>query len=140
MQVGLKHLDIRELLGQLIESDGAGGWQLKTDGTLITGFATETTLLSVLAAVKKATGAAVTRVPASIASVQMLAANLDRASAIIVNESTSVLYLKYGAAATNIDYSLVLQENEIAIIDDYTGRIDGVWIAAVGNAQVTENT
>lgn len=140
MEAGLKNLDIRELLGSLIESDGSGGWRLKTDGTPITGFATETTLLSVLNAVKKASTSTPTRPAASIASITLLAANANRISAYIVNESTSIMYIKYGATASATSYTLILQENETAIIDDYTGRIDAIWVAAVGNAQVTENT
>lgn len=145
METGLKNLDIRELLGSFIESDGAGGWRLKTDGTLITGFATETTLLSVLTElesikdfVKKAIGGTSSSVPANLASVELIAANANRKSVYITNDGDDNLFIKYGTAATTSSWTIKLESGDQAIIDDYVGVIHGIWDVATGNARITE--
>lgn len=80
----------------------------------------------------------------SSASTQTLkAANLNRKSLTIVNDSTAPLYIKYGAGASLSDYSIVLSEKSgnnfaHAFIDDTTDLITGIWASANGSAKITE--
>ena len=87
---------------------------------------------------KTSTSAAVTRIAGAITSVTLLAANTARKQAIIINDSTSVLYVKYGATASNTDFTFIVLAGGSLIIDDYTGRLDGIWSTATGSAQLTE--
>src|SRR5438093_7152437 len=49
--------------------------------------------------------ATLTNVPASTISVTLLAANANRLGAVIVNESTNTLYVKFGATASSSSYT-----------------------------------
>ncbi len=82
-------------------------------------------------------------VASSATNVAILAANANRRGAIIVNDSTSILYLKFGATASTTSYSVKLNAGETYKIDAqllYTGLIHGIWSSANGNAYVTELT
>ena len=71
----------------------------------------------------------------------LIAANAKRRRVIIVNDSTEILYVKYGATATTDDWTRRLQAGEEMQEDVYTGQIDGIWAAnASGKARVTEIT
>lgn len=83
----------------------------------------------------------ITRVASSAASVTVLALNAARIGAVIVNDSTKILYLKFGTTATSTDFTYkMLPGDTMEIPFGYTGRIDGIWAAANGAAQVTELT
>lgn len=82
----------------------------------------------------------VTSVAGSASSVTILSSNTTRKEAIIVNDSSAVLYVKFGTTASSTDYTYQLQAGDTLIEDKYTNRIDGVWSAAVGSARVTEIT
>lgn len=84
--------------------------------------------------------AALTSVGASITSVSLLAANADRAGATFYNESTSVLYLAYGATASATAYTVAIPASGYYELPApaYTGAISGIWVAANGNARITE--
>lgn len=84
------------------------------------------------------TAATVAQVASSATSVTLLAANTSRREAIIFNDSTQVLYIKYGTTASATSYTAQLGTGDTLIEDKYTGRIDGIWAAANGNAYVTE--
>lgn len=87
--------------------------------------------------------AAVTSVPASITTVTIIAANSDRCSLIIYNDSTSALRIKFGPGASSTDYTLQIPGQGSYIMEPpalYTGLISGVWEAANGAALVTEIT
>jgi len=84
-----------------------------------------------------------TNVSASATSVQLLAANASRLGATIFNDSTSVLYVKFGATASATSYTVQLQAYayyELPTTAIYTGEIDGIWVTATGAARVTELT
>ena len=86
---------------------------------------------------------AVTRTASSTLTTTILASNANRLNAVIFNESTSLLYLKFGATATNTSYTVQLSSNayyEIPTAHVYTGVIDGIWVAANGAAMATELT
>ena len=85
-------------------------------------------------------------VASSATSVSLLAANNNRKTAIIINDSTSDLYVALNASAASItNYSLFLAARVgntpsfLAINgDDYSGEIRGIWSSANGFARITE--
>lgn len=85
-------------------------------------------------------------VASSATSVSLLAANNNRKTAIIINDSTSDLYVTLNASAASItNYSLFLAARVgntpsfLAINgDDYSGEIRGIWSSANGFARITE--
>jgi len=85
-------------------------------------------------------------ITSSISSVTLLEANNNRKTAIIANDSTSILYLSFhDSNASPNSYSIVLAplSNNVpsfTIIkgEDYSGKIKGVWIAVNGFARITE--
>lgn len=87
-----------------------------------------------------ATDATVARVAADIAPVLLLTTDINRAQAIIYNETTANLYVKLGIAASLIDYTIKVAGSggyyEVPI--RYLGPVSGIWDAATGFAQVTE--
>lgn len=83
----------------------------------------------------------VTSVNDTASSTTLLAANTSRKEAIIYNDSTAILYVKFGTTASATDFTYKVQPD--AAIEDirYTGRIDGVWASdASGAARITELT
>jgi hypothetical protein len=80
----------------------------------------------------------VTQVSSSATSVTLCAANSNRTEVLIYNDSTQVLYIKYGATAATNSYTVQLPSGATLIDDNYGGRIDGIWASANGNAYVTE--
>ena len=77
-------------------------------------------------------------VSGSASSVQLAAANSSRIKLAIHNDSAAVLYVKEGTTASTTDYTYKLFQDDIVIIDDYTGQVDGIWSSATGAARVTE--
>ena len=78
---------------------------------------------------------------ASNTSVQTLAgANSSRKSIKITNDGSETLYVREGTGATTSLYTWKLLPNEMAVIDDYTGIITGIWNVISGNAVITETT
>ena len=73
-------------------------------------------------------------------SVTILAANADRIGALIVNDSTETLYLKYGATASTTSYTAKLAPQQAHDVrQGYSGVIDGIWSGnGSGAARVTE--
>lgn len=88
----------------------------------------------------------ITNQASSATSVTLLAANNNRKTAIIINDSTSDLYVTLNAsAASTTNYSLFLaakvgnMPSFLAINgDDYSGEIRGIWSSANGFARITE--
>jgi hypothetical protein len=88
----------------------------------------------------------ITNVASSATSVTLLAANNNRKTVIILNDSTSDLYVTLNAsAASTTNYSLFLAAkvgNTPSSLflngDDYSGEIRGIWSAANGFARITE--
>lgn len=91
--------------------------------------------------VQKSPTATLANVASSATSVTILAANTARKGAMIYNDSTQVLYLKFGATASATSFTVPLATNTYyEVPGGYTGIIDGIWVSANGNARVTELT
>lgn len=86
------------------------------------------------------TTATLTNVSASASSVTLKAANTSRGKLVIVNDSPSDLYVKYGATASATSYTYKLGPGDTLTELHYTGIVDGIWVTATGNARVTEIT
>jgi hypothetical protein len=86
--------------------------------------------------------AVVTKVDASTDNITILeeSHSQNRTMATIYNNSTSVLYLKYGSDASLDSFTIKLLGGDYLELPApcYTGRIDGFWEAVDGNAMVTE--
>lgn len=85
--------------------------------------------------------ATLSNVAGSASSVTLLSAAAGRLGATIVNDSTAVLYVKFGTTASSTSYTVKLVADAYYEVPfGYTGRIDGIWASATGNARVTELT
>ena len=65
-----------------------------------------------------------TQVSIGTSTTQILAANADRVSFIIKNLGNEIVYVRFGANATVLDYPLGTKEWIGS--DDYKGRVDGI--------------
>lgn len=85
-------------------------------------------------------GSTVTRVASSASVVTLKTANSSRRSLKIFNESTAVLFIKDGAAASATDYSVQVAAGGYYEFPQpiYGGVVTGIWASANGAAQVTE--
>lgn len=113
-----------------------------------TGPVTDTQLrasaVPVQAAPRAATTATLTNTASSASNVaNLVALNTNRLGLTIFNDSSAILFLKYGttASATSFTYEIpALAQWEMPVDPTYTGRIDGIWASANGNARITEFT
>lgn len=75
-------------------------------------------------------------------SATLLSANSSRMGLSIFNDSTSVLYLKFGTTASTTSFTVRIDSYgyyEMFGHGVYTGRIDGIWnIDSTGAARITE--
>lgn len=82
----------------------------------------------------------VTSVNDTASSTTLLSSSPLRLEAIIQNDSSSTLYVKFGATASSTDYSVKLYQDDI-LRTSYTGRIDGIWSSdGTGAAKITSLT
>lgn len=90
----------------------------------------------------KGTTATLANVAASASSVVLRAASTDRTGLAVYNDSTSILYLKYGATASTTSFTVKMSAGAYweMPFPIYTGTVDGIWASATGNARVTETT
>lgn len=87
--------------------------------------------------------ATLSSVAGSASSQTLLAANAARLNASFYNDSTAILYLKFGTTASSTSFTVKIQPEgyyELTRPNIYTGRIDGIWASAAGAARVTEMT
>lgn len=90
---------------------------------------------------QKAQTATLSNVASSATTVTILAANASRIGATIYNDSTQGVYVKFGTTASTTSFTVLLATNTYYEVPaGYTGRIDGIWVSANGNARVTEIT
>lgn len=86
--------------------------------------------------------ATLTNVASSATNVTCLASNASRLGVNLYNDSTQVVYLKFGTTASATSYTLQMSAGAYWSMSGliYTGRIDCIWASANGNARVTELT
>jgi hypothetical protein len=91
--------------------------------------------------VSRVTVATISSVSSTTGSTALLAANNDRKAAYFFNDSTSALFLKFGATASSTSFTVKIPAAsyyEIPTQPVYTGVVHGIWVASNGNAYVTE--
>lgn len=88
-----------------------------------------------------ADNATVTSVADTASSTTLLAANGGRRGFTIWNDSTEILYVKYGATASTTSFTFQMAAGAYYESPTlaYRGRIDGIWANnASGAARITE--
>lgn len=93
--------------------------------------------------VTRSSTATLTNVNDSATSATLLASTVGRKGAVIFNDSTVALYIKYGATAsiTSFSYKIAAGATWEMPTIVYTGIIDGIWDSdAAGAARITELT
>ena len=94
-------------------------------------------------ALKNYSTSAVTSVVSAATSTSILASNVNRRMAIMVNDTDRNTYVKLGAAASTTSFSYKLSPGQILElpIPIYTGAIDAIWDSSpTGSMRVTEIT
>jgi hypothetical protein len=89
----------------------------------------------------KSATATLANVASSASSVTLQASNTARKGWMIHNDSSAVLYVKFGTTASTSSYTVKLIADayyEMPQGHIYTGIIDGIWASATGAARVTE--
>lgn len=81
-----------------------------------------------------------TNVPSANTNTNLLAANAAASARMIYNDSTAVLYVKFGTTASASSYTVQLAAGAYYEFPQplYGGNVDGIWASANGNARVTE--
>lgn len=89
--------------------------------------------------VSSPSSATLANVASSATSVTLIAAAGGVKGRAVFNESTQVLYLKYGATASATSYTVQLAAGAYYEFPQpvYGGVVDGIWASANGNARVT---
>ncbi len=92
--------------------------------------------------IETSSAATVNSVASSATSVTLFAANAACKGRIVTNDSTQILFLKFGATASSSSYTVPIGPNEIYEFPKpvYTAIVDGIWVSANGFARVTETT
>jgi hypothetical protein len=83
--------------------------------------------------------ATLANVASSATSVNLFAATALVKGRIIFNDSTAVLYVKYGATASATSYTVQIAAGGYFGFPEpaYSGNVDGIWASANGNARLT---
>lgn len=79
-------------------------------------------------------------VASSATNVTLFAANAGARARAVYNDSSAVLYLKFGATASATSYTVQLAAGAYYAFSApcYTGQVDGIWASANGAARTTE--
>jgi hypothetical protein len=79
-------------------------------------------------------------VPASTTSTPVFASGAGVDGRVVFNDSTAVLYLKFGTSASTSDYTVQIPADGYYEFPQplYTGEVDGLWASANGFARTTE--
>lgn len=87
-----------------------------------------------------AASATLANVASSASSVTLQASNANRRGWMVFNDSTAILYVKFGATASATSYVVQIPAGGYyeMPLPTYTGVVDGIWASANGNARVTE--
>lgn len=78
-------------------------------------------------------------VASSATSVTVFAATGQASGRTVFNDSTAVLYLKFGTTASATSYTVQMLAGDYYEFPQpvFCGRVDGIWASANGNARVT---
>lgn len=92
--------------------------------------------------VTPATASTLANVSSANTNTTLQASNASRRGLLIFNDSTAILYVKFGATATTISYTVQLAAGAYYEFPSpiYTGIVDGIWASANGSARMTEIT
>lgn len=96
----------------------------------------------------QASTATLANVSGATSSTTLIASNANRKGLVIVNDSTAILYVKFGSSASSTSYTYLLAGStggipsilELPASMVYTGIVTGIWASATGAARVTELT
>lgn len=88
--------------------------------------------------VLRPTAATEANVVSSATNVTLFAAAVANGRAIY-NDSTAVLYVKFGATASTSSYTVQIASQGYFEFPQpcYNGQVDGIWASANGNARLT---
>lgn len=86
------------------------------------------------------TTATTANVASSATNVTVFTANGGARGRVVYNDSTAILYLKFGATASTTSYTVqVASQGTYAFPQPtYCGQVDGIWASANGAARTTE--
>ncbi len=130
--------------GATIATDDVGGVQYQRVKVAhgADGSATDVSSAAPLPTVQQADTPSVTSVSAATSATTILAAAAGRRGASVYNDSTAVLYLKMGTAASTTSFTVKMGPAQLYEfpLPVYTGQVTGIWAAANGAARVTELT
>lgn len=92
---------------------------------------------------RRASTATLSNVNDSASSVSLLASTATRKGVMVTNDSSSILYLKYGATASTTSFTVMIAAGGYWEMPEpiFTGALDGIWSAdSTGAARITELT
>lgn len=90
---------------------------------------------------QRATTATLANVSTSGTSATLIASNVLRIGATIYNDSSVVLYVKFGTTASATSFVVAMAAaSYYEVPNGYTGRIDGILASSTGTARVCELT
>lgn len=86
------------------------------------------------------TTATLTNVTSAATSTSLLASNSAAHARMVFNDSTAILYLKFGTTASATSYTVQIPPGGYYEFPQplYKGAVDGIWSAANGAARLTE--
>lgn len=89
--------------------------------------------------VSRPTTAVCANVSSSATNVTVFAASGDANARTVYNDSTAVLYLKFGVTASTTSHTVQLAAGAYYEFPQpvYAGQVDGIWASANGSARVT---
>lgn len=89
--------------------------------------------------VQQDTTATLTNVASSATNVNLFAASGNDRMRTIFNESTAVLFVKFGATASLTSYTVQVAAGGFLEFATplYAGQVDGIWASANGSARLT---
>lgn len=131
----------------VVAATQSGVWLARAQdgyGTALTALTTAPTGLEtglVVRNIEQSSTANLANISATTSSVILLASNPNRKMAVVVNDSaTGTLFVKFGQTASASSYTYQLSPGSTLEFPTptFTGRVDGVWSAAIGAARVTE--
>lgn len=87
----------------------------------------------------KPTVATLANVGSSATNVTIFSASGQTNARTVYNDSTAVLYLKFGGTASTTSYTVQIASGGYYEFPQpvYAGQVDGIWASANGSARVT---